>query len=363
MPTDRHDQLTDTLSDRSEADLRARLEEQEVEPYAVEQAVWLLSYARQHSLSIKALAKRVKCSGSVLSQVFNARYPGNYTLRARLFERFRNEEANRELFGGRDDFVKTRIAESLWTIFEKTRYARRIQIIQSPEQLGKSRAALEYTHANNGGHTIMTTLKPGCTSNPTGIFLRDLAIAAGVRSNVGRKIIDVRYDVHDALEVCDLVIVDEFHQVEHWPDRAVRDILDYIRIELFADGQRGVVLIATNSDVLSLLQTFRKRTRYNLGQLLGRMCNEVLDIAPDEVPVEDVRLLVERYFKPRKSTVEKLHDLATRPRIGHFGLILDILNRAWTECKVQRQSLSDEIVLKIAADTMEDINAKQQLYA
>lgn len=353
---------TDTaLVDRNPADLRKALEKAEVSDYAVGQIVWLLDYARANSRSIKTLAIETGISSSgVISQMFNARYPGNYILRARKIEKFRLDQAKRSLFAGRDDFVETTLYKSLAGIFDKTRYARRIQVIQSPEQLGKSRSATEYARANNGGRTVMVTLKPGVTSNPVGVCLRDLAIAAGTKDIRHRQILDIRYDLREALSVCDLVIIDEFHQIEHWSDKAIRDMLDYIRTELHADGERGVALIATNSDVLSLLKAFQRRSRYNLGQLLGRMCNQVLDIYPEEIPPEDVAALTERYYKPGKRAMSKLYDLTTRKSLGHFGLLLDILNRAWTECKVANQPMTDSLVMDIARETMADIESKEK---
>ena len=130
------------------------------------------------------------------------------------------EEERRQIFGGRDDFVETQVVRSLWAAFERTRYNRRIQIIQSEEQLGKTTAAKEYVKRNNGGRTVMVTCLPGGTSNPFGIFLRDLALACGSQDIRDRKIINLRYEIRDNLSICDELIIDEFHQINNWPDKA-----------------------------------------------------------------------------------------------------------------------------------------------
>jgi hypothetical protein len=92
------------------------------------------------------------------------------------------------------------------------------------------------------------------------------------------------------------------------------------------------------------------------------MCNEDLELLPDEIPFDDVRALVERYFHPRKATLDKLYDITTRGKLGHFGLLLDILNRAWTNCKVGGAELTDEVVLDVARDTMEELNKRGEMY-
>jgi hypothetical protein len=85
------------------------------------------------------------------------------------------------------------------------------------------------------------------------------------------------------------------------------------------------------------------------------MCNEVHTISPDDIPEADVRSLIERYYKPGKRALAKLFDLTTRPHLGHFGLLLDILNRAWTECKLSGSAMTDNLVLTIARETLDDV--------
>lgn len=348
------------LKERDIAAFRAKCQKKEISEYATEQFAALLEVVQSRGMTTKQAATETGMSASVISQIYNVSYTGNYDMRARLVERYIIDQRNRELFGGRDDFIETQLARSLWLLFEKTRHSRRIQTIQSEEQLGKSRAAQEYTNRNNHKRTILTTLQPGGTSSPFGVFLRDAAIAAGVLDIKHRKIMDVRYQLADALQVCDLFILDEFHQIEHWTDRAVRDLLDFLRTQLHQDGKRGVVLIATNSHVRNLLQSFRNRTNYNLGQLYGRMCNNDQELSPEDIPYDDVAALVGRYGKFRKSTTTKLYDIATRPGLGHLGLLCDIMNSAWTECKLDNRSIDDDIVLEIARDTMDSIKERRQ---
>jgi len=348
---------TDPLVDRTEKDLRHDLAERDA--FVVEQLIKLLQYAQAKKLGLKNLAAQTGISTSALSGMFNNKYTGDWTAVAQRIEKFWIDIEKKRIFGGCRDFVETEIAASLWKIFEKTRYNRRIQIIQSHEQLGKSRAAERYTELNNGGRTVMVTLQPGGTSNGFGVFLRELGRKCKI-DVTKKKIIDIRAGITDRLERCDLMIIDEWHLVESWGDGAMRSMLDFLRVCLHNNGERGIVLIATNYDSLAGIDGFRTRARYNTGQLLGRMCNEVLEIHPDDIPTEDVRMLVDRYFKPRATTLRKLYDLATRPGLGHFGLLDDILARAWANAQIDKKELTDEMVLEVAEETMEQIKRRQE---
>lgn len=330
----------------------------------VDQLVKLAEYAASHNppIGLKVLSHRMHIPQGTLSQLFSGSYNGDYEKQGQRVEQFFVELEKERVFGGVRTFVETQISKSLWTVFEKTRYSRRIQIIQSPEQLGKTRSAEEYARRNNGGRTIMVSLNDGGGANPFSLFIRDLAKQCGVHDLEGKKVITLRDNIDDFLELTSEIIIDEFHMIQYWPDKSVRALLDYIRRSLHANGRRGVVLISTNSDVYTLLQTFKQRTRYNLGQLLGRMCNQVLDLFPEEIPLDDVEALCGLYFKPRKATLQKLYDMATRPGLGHFGLLLDVLGRAWADCTVAGAAVTDEVVLTIAEDTMADLSRRKDMY-
>ena len=321
----------------------------------------LRDYAKAGNLGLKKLSQQTRMPTGVLSQLFSGTYPGDYEARAAKISKFLVDVEKARIYGGCQDFVETSIAAGLWRVFDKTRFNRRIQFIQSEEQIGKSKAAVEYAHRNNGGRTQLITCPPAESPQGCRIFLREMGHVMDIPSSI--KLIDLRFRVREALASCDLIILDDAHQMKYWSDRAVREFLDVVRIYLHADGERGVVLIATNEDMLSLIQNFRKRMRYNIGQILGRMCNEILEISPDQIPIEDVRLLAERYkFKPRRSTIEKLYDVAIRPHMGHFGLILDVLNRTWADCQVDEKDMTDELVMEKLKETLADLEERADLY-
>lgn len=346
------------IKDRDPADIKKALEIQEEN--VQKQFLALAAYVRKEHLGLSAIAQQSHIPSGILSQGFNGTYNGDYSAIAGRIEKFFWRLEQKELYGGLREFVATQLAKALWAVFEKTRIIRRIQLVQSPEQLGKTRAAVEYTEQNNSGRTIYLKLAGG-TRNGCGDFVWDLAEALGIPYSI--KLREKRIRIKQALESCDLVIIDEAHLVWTWSDRSTAEFFDYLRTDIFADGERGVVLVATNSDMVKGIQTFRKRSGYNVGQLLGRMRNEVMSIDPaEDILVEDVKLLVDRYYKAGAATVRKLHTIATREQLGHFGLLEDLINEAWTRAKARKQSLTDEIVDKTAEQIMAELKQRKELY-
>jgi len=346
------------LKERSQDDIRKIFagEEEDV----IKSFLALHAYACKHHLGISALGHQTNIPAGVLSQCFNHSYNGDYSALAERIDKFFWRLGQKELYGGLRQFVETRLAKTLWTVFEKVRIIRRIHIIQSPEQLGKSRAATEYTAKNNSGRTVYTVL-PGGTRNGCGNFIWTLAEQLGIPYSV--KMREKRIRIKQTLEACDLVIIDQAHQIFSWADTSVRDFCDYLITDIHADGERGVVLIATNSDLLNDLSRFRRRAGYNVGQLLGRMRNEVLTIDPaEDVIEEDVAALMARYYKPGKEAVRLIHSLAQHEQLGHFGLVDDILNESWTRAKAKKRDLTDEVVIATAREIVEELKGRKSLY-
>lgn len=346
------------IKDRSTDDIRAALANQEDTVTA--QFLALHKYARQHTLGLTKLAHQTGIPSSILSQCFNASYEGDYAATATRIETFFWRLEQKALYGGLREFCDTQLAQGIWSILEKTRIIRRIQIIQGPEQVGKTRACEEYAARNNSGRTVHLKLSGGSRAG-CGDFIWSVADRLGLPYTI--KLREKRLRIRQALESCDLLIIDEAHLIFSCHDRAARDFWDYLRTDIFADGARGVVLVVTNSDMLQGIQDWRKRSHYNIGQLLGRMRNEIMQIDPaEDITESDVRLLIERYYRPGKAAVNKLHSITMRPQLGHFGLLEDILNEAWTRAKSARKKLTDEIVIQTATQIINTLKTRKEMY-
>jgi len=275
-----------------------------------------------------------------------------------------HEREKKHIYGGHNEYVATQFSQGMMRLFDEALYDQRIHMVQSPEQLGKTKSADEYVARNHGGRVIKVTLRAAASCDPYGMYVRDLAIAAGMEDHHGRKLITAHYATQALLELCDLVIIDEFHQLEYWPDKSVRALLEHIKRDLHQDGRRGVVLISTNSDIMTLLEAFRRRTKFNLGQILGRMCNEVNDITPEDIPLEDIQLLAGRYAQFHKPTLKRLLKIARKPGLGHFGMVLDILNRCWRDSKLDDIPLTDAVITEEIDRTIDEIEKRPKgLYA
>lgn len=349
------------LKERSPDDVRAALKDHDEE--IVRQFLLLHKYAQEHNLGVSALAHQSGLPSSMISQGFNGDYPGDYAAVAQRIQTFFWRLEQKALYGGLRGFVETSLSRTLWRVFEKTRIIRRIQIIQGPEQVGKSRAAVEYTHRNNTRRTIYVKLAGGSKSG-CGDFIWTLADSLDISYTI--KLREKRLRICHALEPCDLVIVDEAHLIFGWTDASQKEFWDYIRTDIFADGERGVVLLPTNSDMLKGIEDFRRRARYNVGQLLGRMHNDVIQIDPEEdITEDDVALLVGRYYKAGKVTLRMLTELARAEQLGHFGLLDDIMTEAWTIAKARNRKgdLTDDIVNTVANQVRETLKGRKELYS
>lgn len=350
------------LKDREPNEIRTILEQLDLETKCVESWMRLHKYAcDQHPpLGISALAHRTRISSSTLSEGFSGIYRGDMHAVAERIDQFFWRLEQIDLYGGLRQFVITDLSRSLCSVFDKARITRRVHFIQSPEQLGKTRTAIEYTSLNNTGRTIYVKLAGGSKSG-CGDFIWALAQALEIPYSL--KMREKRIRIKEVLQTCDLIIIDEAHLSFTWTLNAQAEFWDYIRTDVHDDGKRGLVFISTNSDMMKGLQNFRKRADYNVGQLIGRMRNQVMVIDPAEDILEsDVRLLVTRYYKPSAPTLHKLHDLCTREGLGHFGLLDDIMNESWTRAKAKKKELCDDVVMATMQEILEELKERKSLY-
>lgn len=345
------------IQDRTEEEIRAAVSSHG--PKVEAAAVKLWQYARQHHLGVSRLAQAAGIPAGTMSQWFNGEYPGDSGAIAEKAEKFFWRLDQKEKYGAIRKFVETSLAQALWNVFEKARIVRRIQLVEGPEQVGKSRAAIEYQSRNNSGRTIYMSLSGGAKTASE--FVWRLAEALGIDYSV--KLAEKKLRIRKCLVACDLLIIDEAHLAFSWTDRALADWLDYLRTDIFDNGSRGIVLIATNTDMMQGLGAFKRRSRYNLGQTLGRLRNDPVRIDPAEDIVEaDVEALAARYYKPGKAALRELTRVASLDQLGHFGLLEDILNESWTAAKARKKALDDTTVLDVTRRVLATLKTRKPLY-
>jgi hypothetical protein len=346
------------IKDRTPEEIRAGLDGQD--DSVIKQFLALHAYAVQEHVGVTPLAQRTGIPGSAISQCFGGTYKGDYSAIAKRVETFFWRLEQKAQYGGIREFRETELSNALWAMFEKTRIIRRIQLVEGPEQVGKTHSATEYTARNNSGRTVMVSLAGGTQAGAQD-FIWAMANALGIPYTI--KLREKRLRIQQALESCDLLIIDEAHLMFTWSDRSLMEFLDYLRTDMFANGERGVVLMATNNRLLDGIQRFRRRAGYNIGQLLGRMRNEVFAIDPAQDIVEaDVALLMSRYYKPGKAATAKIHAIATREQLGHFGLVTDIMNESYTRARARKRPLDDAIVIATAEEILATLKNRKDMY-
>jgi hypothetical protein len=348
------------LAERDADDVRAALDGKPAE--AVEQWMRLHTYAKANHIGIAQLAAQTRISTAVLSSGFAGTYIGDYEAQAENIQSFFRRLENKDRYGDIRRFVELNLTQYLWLVFDKTSVNRRIQIVEGPEQCGKSKAAQEYCARNNHGRTAYVQLSGGAV-NGVNDFIRQLGSACIKGMGTTAKLCEIKRQLREALEGTELVIIDEGHLIWKWSAQAQSAFFDFLRTDVHNNGRCGVVLISTNEDFLDRLNRFR-RSGYNIGQILGRMRNETIRIQPEEhIVQEDVRELVKRYYEPGAKAVNLLHGIAIKPQLGHFGLILDVMNEAWILARRKKTALSDEIVVEVANRIVAGMKARKEMYA
>lgn len=355
--------ITTPIADRDPEGIRAELAAAHVSDNAIRQFLKLRDYAAEHDgMGLGKLADKIRLTPGVLSECFNGKYPGNYDNVAKLIERFFRREANRQKYGQLQSFVDLQLTEYLWSVFEQISIVKRIQPIEGPEQCGKSRAAVEYA-ARNPDNTVYVDISGGSTNGLTD-FIRKLAEACGIASNI--KLCEMKLRIRTYLQGVDLLLIDEHHLAWKWNAAAIQAYLDYLRTDLFNNGRTGIVLIQTNDDFYGQLKRIR-RTGHNVGQLVGRMRSEPINLGSDMIVLDDVKALVSRYYpegkEPGEKTLRRLYDMAVQPRMGHYGLLLDVMNRAWIRANARKEPLSDKIVESLADATAAAVAKSKELYS
>jgi hypothetical protein len=349
--------ITVPLAERDPEQVREALKGQS--EFVQEQFVKLLAYAREEGIGVSKLADRTRISQTTISQCFSGTYNGDFQATAERIVAFFRSEADKAEFGHIHDFVELNMSEYLSLVFRKTRQIRRIQVIEGPEQIGKTRAARQFAEANNHGRTCYVSVSGG-TNNGVNEFIRRVAEALDLPRSL--KMHDTKARIRERLQPADLLLIDESHIIWSWGTAAICGVLDYIRTDLFDNGSRGICILSTNCSFFDRLSWIKKTGHYNVGQFIGRMRAEAIRLDPADIGDEDIRLLAERYYKPGKRVVDTLTEIAQKPQLGHFGLVLDILNEAWTIARRKKAALSDETVQSVATRIMDALKGRKELY-
>ncbi len=345
---------------RTADDIRATLADKG--PDVVAAAIRLWQMACTDDVGITILSHRTGIGSGILSQYYNGTYNGDYAAIAARIETFFWRLEQQQKYGGLRDYCDTQLSQSLCAVFEKTRITRRIQLLESPAQVGKTRTAKEYCARNNSGRTIYTLIGGGGRSGGAGDFIWDLAAAMDIPYSI--KLREKRLRIRERLGQCDLIIIDEAHLIWSWTNRTIAEWLDYIRTDIHADGKRGVVLIATDHDMLGSVNKFRRLSGYNVGQLLGRMRIEPIRIDPaEDIQPADVAMLVGRYYAPGREMLRRLHAAASAPDLGHYGLLDYILTEAWSRARAAGVDLDDQQVDTILREIMAFAKNRKELYS
>jgi hypothetical protein len=331
------------VAQRTEAQIRAAFKTEE--PSVANEFVRLWAHMRKHNIGLTKIERGFKISSGILSQCFNNRYPG---VRAEIAERinavFYRMEQNAK-YAGLSQFMPTQLSRVLFGVYEKTRITRRIDTIQGPEQCGKTRSGKEYAEQNNHGRTRFTEMRASMATLNDFIHGWPTTWALAPRSSCAIR--SSGFAIH--LVDCDLLIIDEVHLVFKWPVQQICGFFDYVRTDLFANGERGIVLQATDDREIESSWTASTSSVGQAGTTLGS-CSGAWAAAPYHIDgTDDIRKKTSRsgraLLQARPRRPAPLTRIAHAERGGRLGRVLEVVSNAWTKAKARNKDLTDEHVV------------------
>ncbi len=199
---------------------------------------WLHGYMDEKKLSLKALAKVMRCSDSSLSQLFSGKYPASLDNFVSGIEDLRKVEGQRTTVG-KIDFVETSLSKQIFKCCKASLTYQRIVFIFGDSQIGKTRALEEFARRN--ADVVLVRMPEGGT---LGDLLHEMATALGISPEYSST--QLKRRIKAAFDDRMTLIVDEVHQcfVAKGGASRLRSI-EFIR-EVYDRTKCGVVLSGTN---------------------------------------------------------------------------------------------------------------------
>lgn len=218
--------------------------------------------AKDKGWSLKEFDRQTGVSSTTLTRVYRGIYEADVSsVIARLTKA-------RETFSHAvedPDFISTSLAKIMFTAFDKTRALRNVTIMWGVKGIGKTTVMVEYTRANNHGHTFyVRCMGSGCT---IGQFIRHVADSMNI-SVTARTTYDLRRSIMGYLaKGSRLLIIDELHEIFlTCANRTIIQICEFLR-ELADVSDCGLALVGTDK---LYNQFFQGRHKDVLGQLIDR---------------------------------------------------------------------------------------------
>ncbi len=218
--------------------------------------------AKDKGWSLREFDRQTGVSTTTLTRVYRGIYEADVaSVVARLTkarETFSHAVENPE-------FISTSLAKIMFTAFDKTRALRNVTIMWGVKGIGKTTVMLEYTRANNHGHTFyVRCMGSGCT---IGQFIRHVADSMHI-SGTARTTYELRRSIIAYLSKGSrLLIIDELHEIFlTCANRTIIQVCEFLR-ELADVSDCGLALVGTDKLYNQFFQGSHKEV---LGQLVDR---------------------------------------------------------------------------------------------
>ncbi len=223
-----------------------------------------MDYQDRSGLKWKELARAIGIASTTLSQIVNGTYPGRWQKHIVDIDKWLEEELKRERAPKPTEFVRTNVAEAVYTVADAASTLKGIGLVYGWAGVGKT-TALQAIVADKPG-SVFVSMKTAKAS-PMGV-LHAIAAAIGLRDSYNNK----QRELTDRLEQLlrgtpRLIVIDEIHKLCGSKDdkalHVLRDLHDATGVPMLWSG---------TIDLVRYLERGQAAGREPLAQIRSRIC-------------------------------------------------------------------------------------------
>ena len=285
--------------------------------------------AKQPPMAIHRIAKAIGCSNSVLSQVLNKRYPGDFRSVVIDLDQWLESQLKRDASPEVATFVWTSVAREIMTVAKVAATAKKIALVYGPETSGIGKTlALKAIAAEMAGSVMITITQ---TNRSIGTLLQTICRAAKLDDS-GSFDAKMQRIVRLFDGTPRLLIIDQIHNL----CGGKNDKAFYLLTDIY-DATGAPQLWCGTSDINAYLDRGQQRGADPLAQIQRRMimCRDLMqrtlprgDGGRGEplFTLDEIRKVFGRHqLKLATDAQDYLYKLANLPNSGALGTCVDLV--------------------------------------
>lgn len=312
-------------------------------------------FCREHGITRKALGRHVGYSSSVISEVLNGRYAGDWKTVALDLDRWLEAERKRRDNPIERSFVWTSVAREIEAVAKVAVRMRVIAAVYGPDTAGIGKTmALGAIHRETPGSMLVTC--DMLDANPTGLIR---AIASAMRiGETGRNSTIKAHIVEKLRETPRLLILDQVHSLLASSDRPL-----FVLADLWNQTKSPQLWCGTNDMIKACQQIKARGLNENMSQIRSRIAyarDLTLRTRTDTdggrgeplYSIDDVRrIFASNKIRLTETSVQMLYRMAIIPDGGGLRTVCNLVDVATIVAEARNLT---EITVSMLADAMTD---------